>query len=72
MKLHRDLGITQKTAWYLSHRIREAWEEESGDYLPGPVEMDESYIGGKARNRPLSQRTAIGGGSRMKELQECG
>lgn len=63
MKLHRDLGITQKTAWYLSHRIREAWEEEDGGLFPGPVQMDEVYIGGRARNRPLRRRVAIGGGS---------
>lgn len=30
MKLHRDLGITQKTAWYLAHRIRETWGDEAG------------------------------------------
>ena len=41
MKLHRDLGISQKSAWYLAHRIREAWKEVS-DPFAGPVEADEA------------------------------
>ena len=46
MKLHRDLGITQKSAWHMAHRIREAWNVEA-DKFTGPVEVDETYIGGK-------------------------
>ena len=46
MKLHRDLGVTQKTAWHLTHRIRRAWETKQGLFT-GPVEVDETYIGGK-------------------------
>ncbi len=49
MKLHRDLGITQKTAWHLAHRIRETWARESG-LFGGPVEADATYIGGKRKN----------------------
>ena len=48
MKLHRDLEITQKTAWYLAHRIRETWNadtEEMAERFEGPVEADETYIG---------------------------
>ena len=50
MKLHRDLGITQKSAWHLAHRIRKAYEENT---LPmvGPVEVDETYMGGKNANK---------------------
>ena len=48
MKLHRDLNITQKSAWHLAHRIRKAWESEQG-LFGGPVEVDETYVGGKWR-----------------------
>ncbi len=49
MKLHRDLGITQKAAWHLAHRIRRAYEE--GDMKPfeGPTEFDETLVGGRVR-----------------------
>ena len=50
MKLHRDIGVTQKTAWYMAHRIREAWSTDENPF-GGPVEVDETYIGGKDRNR---------------------
>ena len=42
MKLHRDLGVTQKTAWFLAHRIRETWRDSFDWLLPGPVEVDET------------------------------
>jgi len=49
-EVHRALGVTQKTAWFMLHRIRLAMQ--SGDFtkLSGEVEVDESFIGGKARN----------------------
>ena len=56
MKLHRDLGISQKSAWHLAHRIRECWEDLSGDPFEGPVEVDESHFGGKAKNMHASVR----------------
>ena len=49
MKLHRDLGVTQSTAWFMAHRIREAWADKTGGPFFGPVEADETYIGGKAK-----------------------
>jgi transposase-like protein len=50
-ELHRALGITQKTAWFMLHRIRLAMQDElSGGNLGGEVEIDETFIGGKARN----------------------
>ncbi|MEO6716483.1 MAG: IS1595 family transposase [Novosphingobium sp.] len=52
-QLHRMLGVTYKTAWFMCHRIREAMDQPSGP-LGGPgcvVEADETYVGGKARNR---------------------
>lgn len=54
-QLHRMLGVTYKTAWFMTHRIREAMKGAGGDGpLGGPnevVEVDETYVGGKARNR---------------------
>jgi transposase-like protein len=54
-QLHRSLGITYKSAWFMAHRIREAMDGADGDDpLGGPnevVEADETYVGGKARNR---------------------
>lgn len=55
LKLHRDLGIRQATAWHLLHRIRTAFES-GDDILSGPVEIDESFLGGTARNRPAHRR----------------
>jgi transposase-like protein len=50
-ELHRALGVTQKTAWFMLQRIRLAMQDNfSGGMLGGEVEIDESFIGGKARN----------------------
>ena len=49
-ELHRSLGVTQKTAWFMLHRIRLALQNGSLDKLCDDVEIDETYIGGKARN----------------------
>ena len=57
MKLHRDLGIPQTIAWHLAHRIRKAWDNHHGPY-EGPLEVDETYFGGKDRNRPWYKRGA--------------
>ena len=54
MKLHRDLGITQKSAWHLAHRIREAWGVETAPF-DGPVEVDETFIGGKEKQQAREQ-----------------
>ena len=59
MKIHRDLEVTQKTAWFMAHRIRAAMGAEGG-LLAGPVEVDETYIGGREKNKPLSQRQRPG------------
>jgi transposase-like protein len=49
-ELHRSLGVTQKTAWFMLHRIRLAMQNGSLEKLADDVEIDETYIGGKARN----------------------
>lgn len=55
MKLRRDLGITQKSAWHLAHRLRKAFETNLiGGAMMGPVEVDETYFGGKERNKRAS------------------
>jgi transposase-like protein len=46
----RALGVTQKTAWFMLHRVRLAHQGKDGGKLSGEVEVDESFIGGKARN----------------------
>ena len=58
MKLHRDLNVTQSTAWFMLHRIREAWmpQADGGTPYDGPVEVDETYVGGKRRNMSNAQR----------------
>jgi len=48
-EIHRALGITQKSAWFLLHRIRLAMQSQTWNKLSGHVEVDETFIGGKAR-----------------------
>jgi transposase-like protein len=56
-EVHRDLGITQKSAWFMDHRIRFALHAGSFEkMLSGEVEADETFIGGKARNMHVSKR----------------
>ena len=59
MKLHRDLGITQKSAWHLAHRIRENFADEHDGMFSGPVEIDETFVGGKARNMHAHKREQV-------------
>ena len=62
MKLYRDLEITQKTAWFLAHRIRRAWDDDSrvmGGNFKGPVEVDEAYFGGARKNMSNAKRREL-------------
>ena len=61
MKLHRDLGITQKSAWHLAHRVRRALGDRTKNLFSGPVEVDEAYVGGLRRNMPASKRKSLTG-----------
>ena len=63
MKLHRDLGVTQKSAWFLTHRLRAALSQD-GAMFHGPVEVDETYFGGKRRNMSNTTRKALAGTGR--------
>ena len=64
MKLHRDLGIGQKAAWFMLHRLREAWAADLGNPFDGPVEVDETYMGGKRRNMSNAKRKELAGTGR--------
>ena len=63
MKLHRDLGVSQKTAWFMIHRIRKSWEEDGPISFSGPVEADETFIGGLEGNKHSSKKQRAGRGT---------
>lgn len=61
-KLAREIGITQKSAWHMLHRIRESWDDNHMRFF-GPVEADETYIGGKEGNKHESKKLKAGRGA---------
>jgi len=70
MELHRSLGVTQKTAWFMTHRIRYAMQTGSFNKACGQVEVDETFIGQKARNmhKHVRSRKITGTGGKDKTM----
>ena len=66
MELHRDLGITQKSAWFMAHRLRDALAQNSymricDTMFAGPAKMDATHFGGKRKNMPKYKREQLTG-----------
>ena len=67
MKLHRNLGISQCTAWYLLHKIRTGFPEASRDAFQSAVEVDEMYLGGKEKKQAQGQEAECGARNRRED-----
>lgn len=68
-EIARSIGVTQKSAWFMLHRIRLSLQDDDSNQLAGQVEVDETFIGGKARNMHVGKRrtriTGTGGSGKV-------
>lgn len=67
MRLRRELEVSQKTAWHLAHRIREAWKTDKPAFA-GPVEVDETFVGGRESNKHAKKKLRLGRGGIGKTI----
>lgn len=67
LQLAKDIGVTQKTAWFILQRIRACFGIENGNELEGVVECDETFIGGKNKNRHKNKKVPLSQGRSYKD-----
>ena len=72
MKLHRELDITQKSAWHLAHRLRKMLTATGVAPMAGPVEADETFVGGKAKNMRAVKRNRLTGRGGVDKMAVAG
>ena len=67
VRLSKDIEVTQKTAWLMLHRIRECFSNENDSKLDGVVEIDETFVGGKNKNRHANKKVRYACGRSYKD-----